>query len=107
MVKIRCWSRGIIFQLMQDESFRDQLIVLLTVCSFLCLYDPMDYSCLGSSVHGIFFFRQEYWSLLLFPPPRDLPDPGIKPESPVDPAFADGFLTSEPPGKSKNVILNT
>ena len=57
MVKIRCWSRGIIFQLMQDESFRDQLIVLLTVCSFLCLYDPMDYSCLGSSVHGIFFFQ--------------------------------------------------
>ena len=29
------------------------------------------------------FFRQEYWSGLLCPPPRDLPDPGIKPESPV------------------------
>ena len=25
------------------------------------------------------FPRQEYWSRLPFPPPRDLPDPGIKP----------------------------
>ena len=28
------------------------------------------------------FFRQEYWSALPFPPPRDLPDPGIKPAFP-------------------------
>ena len=28
------------------------------------------------------FFRQQYWSGLPFPPPRDLPDPGIKPTSP-------------------------
>ena len=27
--------------------------------------------------------RQEYWSGLPFPPPRDLPDPGIKPGSPT------------------------
>ena len=30
----------------------------------------------GSSVMG--FSRQEYWSGLPFPPPGDLPDPGIK-----------------------------
>ena len=29
------------------------------------------------------FPRQEYWSGLPFPSPRDLPDPGIKPRSPV------------------------
>ena len=28
------------------------------------------------------FFRQAYWSGLPCPPPGDLPDPGIKPESP-------------------------
>ena len=28
------------------------------------------------------FCSQEYWSGLLFPPPGDLPDPGIKPRSP-------------------------
>ena len=27
------------------------------------------------------FSRQEYWSELSFPPPGDLPDPGIKPMS--------------------------
>ena len=29
------------------------------------------------------FFRQEYWSELSFPPPRDLPNPGIEPMSPA------------------------
>ena len=33
------------------------------------------------------FFRQEYWSGLLFPSPGDIPDPGIEPESPVAPAL--------------------
>ena len=27
--------------------------------------------------------RQEYWSTLLFPPPRNIPDPGIKAMSPA------------------------
>ena len=39
--------------------------------------------------------RQEYWSGLPFPPPRDLPDPGIEP---VSPSLAGGFFTIEPPG---------
>ena len=42
------------------------------------------------------FSRQEYWSGLPFPPPGDLPDPGIEPESPV---LAGGFFTTEPPGE--------
>ena len=42
------------------------------------------------------FSRQEYWSGLTFPSPRDLPDPGIEPQSP---AFQADALTSEPPGK--------
>ena len=31
------------------------------------------------------FSKQEYWSELPFPPPRDLSDPGIEPMSPVAP----------------------
>ena len=42
------------------------------------------------------FPRQEYWSVLPFPSPGDLPDPGIKPGSP---ASARGFSTTVPPGK--------
>ena len=44
------------------------------------------------------FFRQEYWSGLPVLLPGDLPDPGFKPMSPVSPALANGFLTTEPPG---------
>ena len=42
------------------------------------------------------FSRQEYWSRLPFPPPRDLIDSGIKPVSPA--SQVDSF-TTEPPGK--------
>ena len=37
------------------------------------------------------FPLKEYWSVLPFPPPADLPDPGIEPGSPVAPAWAGGF----------------
>ena len=37
-------------------------------------------------------FRQEYCSGLPFPPPGNLPDPGIEPMSLVSPALADEFL---------------
>ena len=42
------------------------------------------------------FPRQEYWSGLPFPPPGDLPHPGIKPRSA---ALQADSLSSEPPGK--------
>ena len=39
------------------------------------------------------FSRQEYWSGLPFPPPGDLPDPGIEQESPAAPVLqADSFF---------------
>ena len=43
--------------------------------------------------------RQEYWSGLPFPPPGDLPDPGVKPASPASLALVARFFTTEPPGK--------
>ena len=44
------------------------------------------------------FSRQEYWSGLPFPPPGDLPDPGIEPASLMSPALAGGFFTVVLPG---------
>ena len=38
------------------------------------------------------FSRQEYWSGLSFPPPEDLPDPGIDLETPSSPALQVEFL---------------
>ena len=45
-------------------------------------------------------FRQEYWSDLSFPPPGDLPHPGVEPVFPVAPTLAGGFSTTEPPRKN-------
>ena len=42
------------------------------------------------------FSRQDYWSGLPFPPLGDLPNLGIKPESP---ALVAGLFTTEPSGK--------
>ena len=50
------------------------------------------------------FSRQEYWSGVPFHTPGHLPDPGIKPKTPVSPASADGFFTKAPPGKSKQKL---
>ena len=64
------------------------------------------------------FSRQEYWSGLPFPPPEDLPDPGIEPTSPALQAdslplshwgspipigyiFLSKYLSSESPSKAK------
>ena len=49
------------------------------------------------------FSRQEYWSGLPCPPPRDLPNPGIEPRSPTLQAAS---LPLEPPGKPKNTGVN-
>ena len=40
------------------------------------------------------FSRQEYWSGLPCPPPRDLPNAGIKPASLKFSTLADGFFTT-------------
>ena len=42
------------------------------------------------------FSKQEYWSGLPFPPPGDLPDPGIKHASP---ALQADSLSTEPSGE--------
>ena len=54
------------------------------------LCDPMDYSPLGASVHGILQARILEWGATAFPP-----DPGIEPGAP---ALQAGSLPSEPPG---------
>ena len=48
------------------------------------------------------FPRQEYWSGLPFPSPRDLPDPGIEPDS----ILASRLFTTETPGKPEERVLS-
>ena len=53
----------------------------MCVLNFSVMYDSLDCSTPGSSVHGI--SQQEYWSGLPSPFPGDLPDPGIESVSPA------------------------
>ena len=79
-------------------------------CSALIPHDLSFYNTLKDSVrsHGFWpamgqaplsmgFSRQEFWSGLPFPPPGDLPHPGIEPGSLGSLALAGGFFTTSAP----------
>ena len=70
----------------------------LATRSCTAVYGPMD-----CSLPGLFmrYPRQEYWSVLPFPSPRDLPDLGIESMSS---ALAGRFLTTEPSQKPCSYI---
>ena len=66
---------------------------VLSCFSCVRLYDPVDYSLPGSSVHGIFQAKILEW-VAMCPPPGNLPYPGIEPASFTSPALAGGFFTT-------------
>ena len=67
----------------------------LQSCSFFC--DAMDCSPQGSSVHGI--LQARILECVAMPFPRDLPNPGIKPTSPLLLHWQVGSLPLAQPGK--------
>ena len=48
---------------------------------------------------SIGFSRQEYWDQFPFPPPGDLPNPGVEPKSLESLVLAGRFFTTVQPGK--------
>ena len=50
--------------------------------------------------------RQEYWNGLPCPPPVDLPNPGIEPESLLSPALADGFFTTSATWEAQEILIS-
>ena len=75
-------------------------------------WDPLDCSTPGSSVHELFQARRLgcHGTLAVsrvgchFPPPGNLPNPGIKPASPMSPALQANSLLTEPSGKPRVII---
>ena len=53
------------------------------------------------------FSRQEYWSGLPCPLPRDLPNPGIESASPALPALAGRLFTTKPPAVSPSITFSS
>ena len=82
------------------------VIVLAGCCAVLCLVvsdSATPRAVAPQAPLSMEFSRQGYKSGLPFPPPGDLPDPGIEPRSLVSPAFAGQFFTPEPSGKSSGL----
>ena len=61
--------------------------------------DPVDFS--HQAPLSMESFKQEYWSRLPFPSPRESSDPGIEP---APPALAGGFFIMGPPGKPPHIM---
>lgn len=53
------------------------------------------------------YSRQEYWTDLPFPTPKDLPNPGTESTFPASPTLSGRFFTTELPGKPIRYILYT
>ena len=68
------------------------MVQLLSRAQLLRPQGPGTIACQAPLFMG--FSRQEYWSRLPFPPPGDLPDPGIKR---AFPALQAASLSTEPP----------
>ena len=96
------------------ESLRyaPETITLLIDCVCVCVSMCVSRSVVTDSVTpwtvtrqaplSMGFPKQEYWSGLPFPPLGDLPGPQTELTSPVSPALAGRFFTTESPGKPIN-----
>ena len=82
-------------------------IILVCVCVLSRSVMSNSFATLWTVAHqaplSMGFFRQEYWSKLLFPSPGDFPYLGIEP---VSPALAGRFFTTEPPEFLIQFIVN-
>ena len=74
----------------------------LQLCLTLC--DPMDCSPPGSSVPGI--LQARILERVAISPPRDLPNPGIKPTSLMSPELAGGFFTTGATWEAPNQLYS-
>ena len=91
---IKKWGKDLNRHFSKEDIQMAKVSESVQSCPTLC--DPMDYT------KSMEFSRQEYWSVLPFPSPGDLPNPGIEPRSPA--LHADS-LPTEPPGKSKLIFI--
>ena len=86
-----------------EKQFAYQIFCCLVSKSCLTLLQPHGLYCSpsGPSVHGISQAKKKSknWNGLPFPSPEYFSNPGIKPTSPVSPALAGDFFTTELLGK--------
>ena len=103
-----CWSSHVVIfkksNIKNTDSKRSSSHLLLFLVAKSCTTFCNPGECNRQAPPSMGFPRQEYWSGLPFPSPRDLPDPGIEPRSPALQADA---LPSDPPGKPIPILYSS
>ena len=93
------WERGVLVTGLPGKShlcfLRLQRVCVLR-CSVVLDSLQTPWTVAHQALLSIRFSRKKYWIGLLFPPPGDLPDPGIEP-------LAGRFFITEPPGNPKAI----
>ena len=79
-------SYSITFVLFRWYSFVC-VYVCVCVCSVMSNFFATPWTVVHQAPLSMGFPRPEYWSGLPFPPPGELPNPGIEPMSPASPAL--------------------
>ena len=106
--KFHSWEVFINFDFFNPKFFHGEDLILFT-CFLLSPWVVSDslwpHELAWQDPLSMGFTRQEYCSVLPFPSPGDLPNPGIKPTSPVSPALQVDSLSAEPSGKPIRTIL--
>ena len=94
-----------IYSILGHQEIQATVCVLSRFSCVQLFPTPWTVACQAAVATG--FSRQEYWSGLPCPPPGDLPNPRIKPESLMSPALAGGFFTTwEAPAKTSSERLD-
>ena len=89
--------------LLKSVNWKARVCVCVCVCVCVQLFSHVQlfatlWTVACQSLLSMGFSKQEYWSELPFPPPGDLPNPGI------EPALAGGLFISLPPGKPRKHV---
>ena len=71
-------------------------LMCVCVCSVMSNFFATPWTVVHQAPLSMGFPRQKYWSGLPFPPPGELPNPGIEPMSPASPALQVSSFTTKP-----------
>ena len=98
---LSAWCPDIVSSLAAPDPFLWHPYILVYMCVHVCwvvsIVSDSLWPCWAVAPQtplSVEFSRQEYWSGLPFPPPGDLPDPGIEATSLTSPAWAGDFFTT-------------
>ena len=77
------------------QEYYNECTLIHSILSRVWLFETL-WTVVRQAPLSMGFPRQEFWSVLPFPSPGDLPNPGNKPASLVSPALAGRFYTTGP-----------